>query len=113
MLIVQVDHGHPEALQACIARRADIFRTAIDAKETAVAPPDVPELGRKNDLLPVRAECFADKFFVLPDTIHVRRVEEGNAELDCAVDRGDRFGIIPAGIEIRHPHASEPERRYL
>jgi len=31
VLVVEVDDGHPEALQACIAGRADIFRLAVDA----------------------------------------------------------------------------------
>src|SRR5271166_4836563 len=41
--------------------------------------------------------------------VHVGRVEEVDAKFQRAVNRGDRFRVVSAGIELAHSHASEPD----
>src|SRR5207253_9373691 len=41
--------------------------------------------------------------------VHVGRIEEVDAEVERAPDRGDRLVIVPAGVEVRHSHAAETE----
>ena len=42
-------------------------------------------------------------------TVDVGGVEEGDAELQGAVDCGHRFGVVTPGVEVGHPHAAEAD----
>ena len=44
-------------------------------------------------------------------TLH--RIEEVDAEVERAVNRGDRLGFVTAAVEIGHAHAAEPGRRHF
>jgi len=39
--------------------------------------------------------------------------EIGHAEVERAVDRGDRLGVVRRPIGLAHPHAAEPDRRHF
>jgi hypothetical protein len=40
--------------------------------------------------------------------VDVGGVEEIDAELDGAVDGGDRLAVVAGSIEVGHPHAAKP-----
>ena len=58
------------------------------------------------------ANRAADELLVLERPVHVGGVEEVDAELERAVDRGDRLGVVASAVELAHAHAAESHRRY-
>ena len=67
------------------------------------------ELGREHDAVAPAADRAADQLLVRERPVHVGRVEEGHAELERAVDRRDRFGVVAGAVELGHAHAAEAE----
>ena len=109
MLVIEVDHVEPGALQARVAGGADIVGPAVDALEAAVFAANVAELGRDDHPLAPLAHDTADQFLVRADAVHVGGVEEGDAEVERAVDRRDRLCLVADAVEIGHAHAAETE----
>ena len=108
VLVVEVDRLDAEPLQRAVAAGADVLRPAVDAEEGALRVAHVPELRREDDLVAPLPDRAADELLVLPGAVHVGGVEERDAEVERAVDRGDRLGVVAPGVELRHPHAAEP-----
>ena len=108
VLVIQVDHLDAQALQALLAAFPHIVRLAIHAEEGAVRPAHIAELRGDHALLALAPDGSAHEFLIGTHAIHVRRVEEGDAEVERAVDGGDGFRIVASRIEIRHAHATEP-----
>src|SRR6266571_5517091 len=108
MLVIQIDGFNAEALQACIARLAHIFRTAVDAAHIGIGfvANDSEFSGEKN-LGAQRTDGHANQYFVVAITINVRGIEKGDAELDGTMDGSDRFHVVTRSIEFRHPHAAQ------
>ena len=73
----------------------------------------VAELGGEDDLVAAAGDRPADQLLVGERAVHVGGVEEGDAELERAVDRRDRLGLVAGAVELRHAHAAEAERRYF
>src|SRR5213075_3180350 len=71
VLVIKVDDLDAEALQARLARRADIFRVAPDAEELAVRPAYVAELGGEEDFVAPVPDGLADQLLVLERSVHV------------------------------------------
>ncbi len=51
----------------------------------------------------------ADEDFVFAAAVDVGGVEKIDSEIDGAIDRGDGFVVVAAGIEFGHAHAAETE----
>ena len=113
VLVVEVDRVDAEALQRRLAGRADVLRLAADAEELARRSAHVPELRREHDLVAAAGDRLPDEPLVRAPAVHVGRVEEGDSELDRALDRRDRLTLVGGAVELGHPHAAEPERRDL
>src|SRR5208282_2881623 len=112
MLVVEIDVVDAEALQRRIAGGAHVLGTAVD-RALAVGQDLVGELGRDDDAVAIFLERFADQLFVMPDTVNVGGVEEVDAELDCALERRGGFVVVAWTVKLRHPHASEAQRRHF
>ena len=52
-----------------------------------------------------------DEFLVREGPVDVGRVEEVDSQVDGPVDRGDRLGLVPRAVELRHPHAAQAHCR--
>ena len=111
MLIVKVDHFHPEPPEARVARRAHIFGVAANAEELPLGSADVAELGREEHLVATIGDRLPDQFLILADAIHVGGIEEGHAALDGVVDGRDRFALVAGAVELAHAHAAKADRR--
>ena len=99
-----------EALAATRRRPRARTRAAVDAEELAVLAAHVAELRREHDLVAAVGDRLADELLVRERAVHVGRVEEGDAELERAVDRRDRLASSAVAVELGHPHAAESER---
>ena len=109
VLVVEVDVVDAEPLQRGVAGRADVLGAAVDADAGAVGPALVAELGGQLDLVAAAGDGLADELLVGERAVHVGGVEEGDAEVEGAVDGRDRLGLVAAAVELRHPHAAEAE----
>ncbi len=109
VLVVEVDDVKARALEARVAGLAHVVGPAVDALEAAVRVADVAELGGHHHPFGALAHGAADQLLVAPDAVGVGGVEEIHPEVEGAVDRGERFRVVPPGVEIRHSHAAEAE----
>jgi len=110
VLVVEIDHVDLQPAQGCLASRAHVVRLSIDTDKRAVRPPDVAEFGGEYDLVTTILEGFSNKLFIPTHSIDIGGVEKGHAELDGAVDGGDRLDFVAVSIKIAHAHAAEPKR---
>src|SRR5262249_27467320 len=111
VLIVEVDHVYLQPAQRGITSGAHIVRLAIDADESTVSCPDIAELGGEHNLASTIPDRLAHQLFIAAEAVNVSSVEESHAELDGAVNCGDRLGPLSGSVEIAHAHAAKPERR--
>jgi hypothetical protein len=100
VLIIKIDGLDAEAAQAGLARRAHVFRPAIDAEEGAVRAAHIAELGRKHDTIPLALDGAADQLLIAPHAVHIRGVEKRDAEIESAVNGGDGFRLIPCPVKF-------------
>ena len=50
-----------------------------------------------------------DQLLVGVRAVDVGRVEQGDAEVERAVDGGDRLVVVARAVELRHAHAAEAD----
>ena len=111
MELVEVDRVDAKPAQARIAGTADVFGPPVVRARGRIGRPDDAELRREDDLVAVPGERFAEEQLVRADAVHVRGVEQGDAELERPVDRPHGLDLVGRTVELGHPHAAEPERR--
>ena len=109
VLVVEIDVVDAEALEAAFDRLPHVVRAAVDPSAPWGRGALDAELGGDHDAVAPALDGAADEFLVGVRAVHVGRVEEGDAELERAVDGGDRLGLVPAGVELAHPHAAQPD----
>ncbi len=93
------------------ALRIELFRFIARAAVLIV----VPETDLRRDILPVAMANLLQRptedFLAPAPTVHVRRVEEIDAEFDRAFDRGDGFLVARArpavGFAVEHDRAAK------
>ena len=113
VLIVQVDVIDAEASQRGIARGLYVFGPAVLADELAVGSPHVAEFRGQDDSLAPPLDRLPDQDLVGEGAVDIGRVEEIDAQIQGPVNRRDGLRVIPAPVEVRHPHAPEAQGRYL
>ena len=107
VLVVEVDVVDAEALQRRVAGLPHVLRSAGDAEELAVLAAHVAELRREHDLVAPARDGPTDEALVGEGAVHVRGVKESNAEVEGALDDGDRLGVVGRAVELAHAHAAE------
>ena len=113
VLVVEVDVVDAEPRERRLAGLADVLGAAVDALPAAVVAAHVAELGRQHDLVASLGDGASDQQLVLERTVDVGRVEEEDAQVEGAVDGGDRLVVVGHAVELRHPHAAQPLGRHL
>ena len=66
------------------------------------------ELGGQHHLVPAAGDRLADQPLVGERAVHVGGVEEGDAEVQGAVDGPFGLLLVAGAVELAHPHAAEP-----
>ncbi len=108
MHVVQVDGVDAEPLERCLARLAYVGCAAAYLAACGFArKPHDAELRRDCDCVAPAIDGLPDELFVGERSVHVGGVEERDAEVERAVDRCGRLGVIPGAVEIAHAHAAE------
>src|SRR5260370_6432523 len=103
MLVIQIDSFNAEALQACIARLAHIFRTAVDAAHGGIGfvANDFEFSSQKNPGAG-SPEGPANQYFVVAITINGHGIVESDAEVDRTLGGSRGFRVLPGFIGFRH-----------
>ena len=68
------------------------------------------ELGREDDLVAPALQGAAQQLFVGERPVRLGGIEEGDAELERAVERSDGFAVVGHAVGLAHPHAAESQR---
>jgi hypothetical protein len=113
VLVVEVDEVDAEPLERVLAGLAHVVGPAVDAEKAAVLSALIAELAGDDDPVAALAHRPAHELLVGERPVHVGGVEEGSAEVEVAVDRGDRLVLVGGSVELRHPHAPEALLGYL
>src|SRR5439155_249817 len=108
VLVVEVDVSHAESRERGVAGLAHVLRAAVHAHKGPVRFADVAELGGQDDALASVRDCLADEPFVGERAVDIGRVEEGDTEVDRAMDGGDRLGVIAVAVACASAPAVRP-----
>src|SRR6267378_5397744 len=110
MLVIKVDVFDAQPLQTSLAGSLHIVGLAVDAAGIGIAGiADNSKLCGQHDLVALALDRASNEFFILVGPVDVSGVEEVNAEFERSVNGRDRFGVIAAGVKLRHAHAAEAE----
>ncbi len=104
MQVVEVDVIQPQPLEARLDRLPGGYGRIVGAR----APP-VGELAGQHHLVAAIGDGLAEQAFVVNRAIAGGGVEEGDPELDGAVDQADGFRIVGPAIDAREAHASQAQ----
>jgi hypothetical protein len=88
-----------ETMQRVVAGPTDVLRRAVDPQAFAVRSALVAELRRELDVVSPVLDGLADQLLVGEGAVHVGRVEEGDAEVERAVDGLDAALLDLALVE--------------
>ena len=90
---------------------AQITRIAT-AQAVGVAVTRAAALRVNDHFVPAAADRFADQAMIVALAITRRCVEQIDAEIERAADRGDRLGILGRSIGARHAVTAETDGRH-
>src|SRR5437868_6227583 len=111
VLIEQVDHVYPKALERRVRDLPDVFGTAVETGQFALHDLET-ELGRDHDLVADRRERLAYDFLIRERSIDFRGVEERHATLVRGADQGYGVFLIEGGsIAEIEAHTAEAQGR--
>ena len=103
---MSIPNRRSEASQAWRTYCGDVsMRRAAGASGVA----DDAELGREHHPLPPALEETPEQLLVVPQTVHVRRVQKIDALLERGRQRLERLLIIAGPVKFRHAHAAEAD----
>src|SRR5215207_2146090 len=98
MLVVKVDVVDTEARERRVAGLSNVVGRTAHAKEAPVFAAHVAELGGEHDLVPAAGYGLADELLVGERTVHVSRVQKGDAKFYRAVNGGYGLLLIPRAV---------------
>jgi hypothetical protein len=110
VLVVQIDRFDAEALEARVAASSHVFRFAAHSAQIwfRFVAHDT-KLRREKDLVANAAKRFAHQHLVVTHSVCVGGIQKGDSQINRAVNRRDRFGVIAATVKFRHAHAAKSE----
>jgi hypothetical protein len=97
----------PKPLQRRITGPPHILRFPVDPHPAAVGSVLVAELGGQYHLVSVSDNRPPDQPLVAERPVHVGGVQQGDAEVERAVDGGDRLPVVGRPVRLAHHHAAQ------
>jgi hypothetical protein len=107
-------YGRCQPAQRALHRLADMLRPAVALGADLLAVLEAkPELGGDHHLVAPPLERPAEQLLVGERAVDLGRVEERAAQLDGAMQRGDRLALVGRAVGLAHAHAAQTDRRYF
>src|SRR6185437_5172986 len=105
--VIQVDVVHAEPGQRRLAGPLDVVVLAADDAVPVAGGPVDAELRSQLHLVAAARDTAADQYLVVASAVDVGGVDEGDAQVQGAVDGRD--GLVPVGgaVPLAHPHAAQ------
>ena len=107
MLVVEVDVIDAEARERRVASLVDVLGIA-SMRGAVRRAAHVAELGRQHHLVAPSLDRPADQLLVGERPVHVGRVQEGDAQVQGAVDGLGRLGLVAGAVEVVMPMQPSP-----
>src|SRR5690348_17937112 len=107
-----VERLDAEILQALLAGLTQITRIAAAAYPAGRAVAGAAALGVDDGVVAAAAQRLADQPGIMALAVARRCVEEVHAEIEGALDGGDRLGVVGRTIDAGHAVAAEPDDRH-
>ncbi len=105
MQLEQVDVVGAQTLERALHREAQVSGREV---QTQVGFVEVgADFGREDNLIAHVLERLAEQRFGVSVPVHVRRVEEGAAELECVTDRAGGLRVVGRAVRIAEPVAAD------
>ena len=111
MQLIEINPIGPQALEACLAGRAQMCWPPIGTPLAWPRPRQAP-FGRDDQPIAIRRQRFGDQFLAHPGTVGIGRIDERDAKLDRSAKQAYRCCPIrrrtpdaPPG----DPHGAEAE----
>lgn len=105
--VVEVDVVGAQVAQGAVGRAADVLGGRVVPDEGAVVGELDPGLGGHDGRLAAAGQSLAEELLVAEGAVALGGVEEGDAQLQGAVDGGERFGLVGGAVVGAHPHQAE------
>src|SRR5215510_6294879 len=112
MQVQEVDHVGAQTSKTVVAGREDRVRRSVGVDSLPRLRWNDAALCRQDDVAAPGAEAASDERFVVSLAVNRGGIEECDAEVECPMDRTDRFFVIARAVRLRHAHTSEPDRGY-
>ena len=110
--VVEIDVIHPQSGQAALDGSTHIGGRSVDLQRGAVGVVADAELGRDESLVPPVGQRLADLDLVGVRAVHLGRIEEGDPQLQRAMDHRRSMALVRRrAVERRHPHAAQADGR--
>jgi len=110
VLVPEIDVVDSESLEAALERAARVCGRAVDADAAHVLVELETPLRRKLNLVAAVADRRADDFLVAQRAVDLGGVDEGDAEVDRAVDRRGTGFLGRRTVGGGDAHAAEAQR---
>src|SRR5580704_19645849 len=110
MLVVEVNRRNPQAAQTLFAAFTDVLGTSAYAALIGIVRiAHDPEFRRDDYLASPLLNRSSDELFVAAHAVDVCGIEQGDAAIDCPMNRGDGFLLIRIAIKLGHAHAAQTQ----
>src|SRR6202022_3222320 len=115
MLVVEVDIVGVETSQRSFDGGADVRRAAVEGARATTGVGDHAEFRCEHNLLAAPLQGSADEFLIGVGPVDFGGVNQGDAQVECAVDGADGLDVVAAGAAVRrrHAHRAHPDARYV
>jgi hypothetical protein len=115
VLVVEIDVVGPEAAQRSLEGGTDVLRAAVVLRYVPVAVGAHPEPCRQDHFGSAPRDRAPDELLVRVGAVDLGRVDQGDPEIEGAVDPADRLSVVDARSRVvgRHAHVPVAEPRDL
>ncbi len=99
-----------QALQTAVAGGDHVIGPPVNALKAAVGSAHVSKFRGQHGLFAAALQRAAYQFFIAAHAVHVRGIQEIHPAIESAMNGRDGFGFVDGSVELRHAHASQPQR---
>jgi len=112
VLVIEVDVVDAQTAEAALDRAAHIGGRAVGDRRAVRLAVDA-ELGGDEGFVTAPFQRLAQQDFIGVGAVHLGRVEQGDAQVERAVDHRDGLGLVRCAVKSAHAHTAQTDGRDL